>query len=47
LTSVSQPIQEMGRYTVRLLLNQLEADNFTPETVTLKTQLMVRQSSIR
>ncbi|TAE38162.1 MAG: LacI family transcriptional regulator [Runella slithyformis] len=47
LTSVSQPIQDMGREAVRLLLKQLDTDNLLPETTILPTQLVVRGSSIR
>ena len=49
LTSISQPIQEMGTETVRLLLKQLEAtDNSVPrETKVMETQLIVRASSLR
>ncbi|MBC8083049.1 MAG: LacI family DNA-binding transcriptional regulator [Hymenobacter sp.] len=49
LTSVSQPIQEMGVETVRLLLKQLNADSeqLPIETKVLSTQLVVRESSLR
>ncbi|WP_317198211.1 substrate-binding domain-containing protein [Hymenobacter terricola] len=49
LTSVSQPTQEMGIETVRLLLRQLDADHEQPppETKVLGTQLVVRESSLR
>ncbi|CCH51524.1 transcriptional regulator, LacI family [Fibrisoma limi BUZ 3] len=49
LTSISQPIQEMGMETVRLLLRQLEATDgpITPETTVMPTQLVVRESSLR
>lgn len=49
LTSVSQPIQEMGIETVRLLLRQLDAESDLPplETKILDTQLIVRESSLR
>ncbi len=46
LTSVNQPIQEMGAQVVRLLLRQLESEHNTPETITLSTQLMIRESSM-
>lgn len=46
LTSVNQSIQEMGSQVVRLLLKQLESEHCVPETVTLPTQLMVRESSL-
>lgn len=49
LTSVHQPISEMGMETVRLLLLQLEATDSPPpiETKMLKTQLIIRESSVR
>ncbi len=49
LSSVSQPIQEMGTETVRLLLKQVEATvNPAPrETRIMETQLIVRASSLR
>lgn len=49
LSSISQPIQEMGTETVRLLLRELEAiDNTIPkETKVMETQLVVRASSLR
>jgi DNA-binding LacI/PurR family transcriptional regulator len=49
LSSVSQPIQEMGRETVRLLLKQIEAtDTEVPvETKVMETRLMIRGSSQR
>ncbi len=47
LSSIHQPIQEMGRETVRLLLKQIEAtDSPTPvETRIMETQLIIRASS--
>lgn len=50
LSSVSQPIQEMGTETVRLLLKQLDAADDIPvakETRVMETQLIVRASSLR
>lgn len=49
LSSISQPIQEMGTEAVRLLLRELEAiDNTVPkETKVMETQLIVRASSLR
>ncbi|AMJ67506.1 LacI family DNA-binding transcriptional regulator [Hymenobacter sp. PAMC 26628] len=49
LTSVSQPLPEMGIETVRLLLRQLDADHEQPplETKVLGTQLVIRESSLR
>ncbi|MBB3836781.1 LacI family transcriptional regulator [Runella defluvii] len=47
LTSVNQPIQEMGAQVVRLLLKQLENDQpVVAETIVLSTQLMIRESSM-
>ena len=45
LTSVRQPIEEMGREMVRLLVEQLADPGSVPRTVILATQLMRRQSS--
>ncbi|WP_375445275.1 LacI family DNA-binding transcriptional regulator [uncultured Fibrella sp.] len=48
LSSVSQPIQEMGMETVRLLLRQIEAtdtDTYVPETKVMGTELVIRESS--
>lgn len=50
LSSVSQPIQEMGTEAVRLLLKQLDSTSDTPvpkETKIMDTQLIVRASSFR
>ncbi|MCY7359813.1 MAG: substrate-binding domain-containing protein [Rudanella sp.] len=50
LTSMSQPIQQMGAETIRLLLKQIDAGDeevATPETVVMETQLVVRESSMR
>lgn len=47
LTSISQPIREMGTQAVRLLLKQLEADKIEPETIVLDTQLVIRESSLK
>jgi len=50
ISSVSQPIQEMGTETVRLLLKQLDAAETTTvvnETIIMDTQLIVRASSLR
>lgn len=49
LTSVHQPISEMGMETVRLLLQQLEATDSLPpiETKVFDTQLIIRESSVR
>ncbi|AFK01574.1 transcriptional regulator, LacI family [Emticicia oligotrophica DSM 17448] len=47
LTSISQPIREMGTQAIRLLLKQLESDIIENETVVLDTQLVIRESSLR
>ncbi|WP_080057691.1 LacI family DNA-binding transcriptional regulator [Spirosoma aerolatum] len=49
LTSINQPIQEMGTEAVRLLLRELDAvdENVPKETKVMETQLMVRGSSLR
>ena len=49
LTSVSQPIQQMGEEAVRLLLTQIESGDevIHPETIVMDTQLIVRESSVR
>lgn len=47
LTTVYQPAFEMGRTAVSLLMKQFSAEDgtFTPETVVLDTELLVRGSS--
>jgi DNA-binding LacI/PurR family transcriptional regulator len=45
LTSVRQPIEEMGREMVRLLVEQLADSGSVPRTVILATQLVRRRSS--
>ena len=49
LSSIEQPIQEMGAEAVRLLLRELDAvDALVPkETRVMETQLIVRASSLR
>lgn len=52
LTSVDQPGFEMGQEAARLLIRQIdtrdkELDDLAPETKTLKTKLIVRNSSLR
>lgn len=50
LSSVSQPIQDMGMETVRLLLKQLEAsgtESQPVETRVMATELVIRESSRR
>ncbi len=45
LTSVRQPIEEMGREMVRLLVDRLSQPSPVPRRVILETRLVVRQSS--
>jgi LacI family transcriptional regulator len=47
LTTVEQPSYEMGTAAFELLLKQIESDSpgISPESVKLKTQLIVRKSS--
>jgi DNA-binding LacI/PurR family transcriptional regulator len=47
LTTVEQPIKEMGKIAIQLLLEQMERDvaDWKAPTVVLKTQLIVRNSS--
>ncbi len=49
LTTINQPAFEMGRTAAALILKQLNSidENFIPETVTLKTELLMRGSSLR
>jgi len=45
LTSVRQPIEELGRNMAKLLLTQLRPGEGLPEPVVLPTELVVRQSA--
>ena len=45
LTSVRQPIEEMGREMTRLLLEAIETRSPIPKQVLLGTSLVVRESS--
>jgi DNA-binding LacI/PurR family transcriptional regulator len=45
LSSVRQPIEEMGREMTRLLIQQIQSPGGTPRRVILETQLVVRESS--
>ncbi|MGC3945810.1 MAG: substrate-binding domain-containing protein [Chryseolinea sp.] len=48
LTTLAQPLDEIGKTTVQLLLNEIESDDSVlPSTRILKTQLIVRASSLR
>ncbi len=44
LTTVRQPLEEMGRVAVKLLLAQIEDQSHLPQRVTLATQLIIRDS---
>ena len=47
ISSVSQPLEEIGRLSVELLLDQInhKGEDLKPRVEVLKTQLMVRESS--
>jgi len=46
LTTVRMPMQELGREAIRMVLQRIsQVDALPPQTVTLKTQLVVRQST--
>ncbi len=47
LTSVHQPVEQMGQEMTRLLLAQLDDDSHVPRQVILGTHLVVRESSLR
>jgi LacI family transcriptional regulator len=52
LTTVDQPGFEMGQEAARLLIRQIEMKDkdqyeIQPETKTLKTRLIIRNSSLR
>ena len=47
LTTLAQPLDEIGKTTVQFLLNEMEDDAILPQTEILKTQLIVRASSLR
>ena len=49
LTTLAQPLDEIGKTTVQLLLSEIEADGelIEPRTEVLKTQLIVRASSMK
>jgi DNA-binding LacI/PurR family transcriptional regulator len=47
LTSVRQPVEEMGREMTRLLVQAIEEGGSVPRRVVLGTDLVVRRSSGR
>jgi LacI family transcriptional regulator len=46
LTTVAQPIYPMGEHAARIMLNHLQTEVSTPDTVTLATELIVRDSAV-
>jgi LacI family transcriptional regulator len=44
LTTVRQPLEQMGRVAVKMLLEQIENPGRPPRRVTLATQLVIRDS---
>src|SRR5690606_6074330 len=44
LTTVRQPLEQMGQIAVKLLLEQIEDQNQPPQRVALATQLVIRDS---
>jgi len=44
LTTVRQPLEQMGQVAVKLLLEQIEDRSHPPQRVTLATQLVIRDS---
>jgi LacI family transcriptional regulator len=44
LTTVRQPLDQMGRQAVRMLLEQIETPDCPPRRISLETQLIVRDS---
>jgi DNA-binding LacI/PurR family transcriptional regulator len=49
ISSVSQPLDEIGRLSVELLLDQIhhKGDEINPRIEVLKTQLIIRESSTK
>jgi LacI family transcriptional regulator len=45
LTTVSQPLQEMGMEAVQILIDQIEKDSIKPVFKELKTKLIIRNSA--
>jgi LacI family transcriptional regulator len=44
LTTVRQPLEQMGQVAVKMLLEQIEDQSNTPQRVALATQLVIRDS---
>ena len=44
LTTVSQPLEQMGQIAVKMLLERIEDRSLPPQRVTLATQLIIRDS---
>jgi DNA-binding LacI/PurR family transcriptional regulator len=49
ISSVAQPLEEIGKLAMKLLLDQIEGrtEGEEPRIEVLKTQLMVRESSVK
>lgn len=45
LTTIAQPVEEIGRLAVQHLLKQMKSEQFTDETVVVDTELFIRESS--
>jgi LacI family transcriptional regulator len=44
LTTVRQPLEQMGRVAVKMLLEQIEDRSRPPQRITLTTELVIRDS---
>ena len=49
LTTIEQPVADMGRAAMRTLLDTIKKDtsDFVPLSISLQTSLIIRQSSVR
>jgi LacI family transcriptional regulator len=45
LTTVAQPIEKIGQKATELLLRQIQNPDLPPETTTLDTKLVIREST--